>query len=264
MPGPGSFRATVQPLVRGAAMRGATVGEITRALRTEYGRAYRRSDLLADIRSYRDAAQDSAVAGYRDMRRLIARAGVAAFSLALLVPAVVHGGGQDRLIVASSLDAPAAALRLSDLAALELASLPTVEPTRLPTLEPTPGPAPVPALAPSPAPPPPSDAVVPAGVQGVIVTASWYGPGFYENRLPCWQWLQANGLPIQYLPDTWGVAHKTLPCGTMLTLSHGSSVITVPVVDRGPYVAGRELDLSPRVKAALGCTDLCPVLMHVP
>jgi hypothetical protein len=28
-------------------------------------------------------------------------------------------------------------------------------------------------------------------------------------------------------------------------------------------VAGRELDLSPRVRAALGCADLCTVLMHV-
>ena len=32
------------------------------------------------------------------------------------------------------------------------------------------------------------------------MTVSWYGPGFYENRLPCWQWLAANGLPIQLLP----------------------------------------------------------------
>ena len=39
--------------------------------------------------------------------------------------------------------------------------------------------------------------------------------------------------------------------------------VTVPVVDRGPYIAGREFDLSPRVKAALGCTDLCTVLMQI-
>jgi len=104
--------------------------------------------------------------------------------------------------------------------------------------------------------------LVPGGA-GVVVTASWYGPGFYENRLPCWQWLQANAQPIQFRADTWGVAHKTLPCGTMLVLTHGPNTITVPVVDRGPYIAGRELDLSPRVKAALGCTDLCTVLMQL-
>ena len=95
------------------------------------------------------------------------------------------------------------------------------------------------------------------------MTASWYGPGFYENRLPCWQWLQANGLPIQFMPDTWGVAHKTLPCGTMLILTHGANTITVPVVDRGPYVAGREIDMSPGIRAALGCTDICTVLMQI-
>jgi rare lipoprotein A (peptidoglycan hydrolase) len=102
-----------------------------------------------------------------------------------------------------------------------------------------------------------------ATANGSVVTASWYGPGFYGNRLPCWPWLAAQGLPIQFLPDTWGVAHKSLPCGTMVTLSHGATTVTVPVVDRGPYVAGRELDLSPRVKATLGCTDLCTVVMRI-
>jgi rare lipoprotein A (peptidoglycan hydrolase) len=104
---------------------------------------------------------------------------------------------------------------------------------------------------------------VPAAATGSVVTASWYGPGFYENRLPCWQWLAANGLPIQFLPDTWGVAHKSLPCGTQVTLTHGTNTVTVPVVDRGPYIAGREFDLSPSVKAALGCTDLCTVVMQI-
>jgi len=37
----------------------------------------------------------------------------------------------------------------------------------------------------------------------------------------------------------------------MVTLTHGTNTVTVPVVDRGPYIAGRELDLSLRVKAAL-------------
>jgi rare lipoprotein A (peptidoglycan hydrolase) len=106
-------------------------------------------------------------------------------------------------------------------------------------------------------------AAVPASASGSVVTVSWYGPGFFENRLPCWQWLAANGLPIQFLPDTWGVAHKSLPCGTMITLSHGPNTVTVPVVDRGPYIAGREFDLSPRVKAALGCSDLCTVVMQI-
>lgn len=124
---------------------------------------------------------------------------------------------------------------------------------------------PAPTTAPSPAPTPRATArpLPEAGGPAVPVTASWYGPGFYGNRLPCWTWLQASGLPVQLRADTWGVAHKTLPCGTMLRLRHGDQEVSVPVVDRGPYIAGRELDLSPRVKAALGCTELCTVLMQI-
>jgi hypothetical protein len=190
---------------------------------------------------------------YPDLRGFIARIGVAAFSVSLVLPTIVHGGASGRMIAASSIDGSAAILD-------ERISLPNVR-----EIAQVVAPAPMPAAEAEISPTPASsvNAVLPDGESGVIVTASWYGPGFYDNRLPCWQWLQANGEPIQLAPDTWGVANKTLPCGTMLTLAHGTNVVTVPVVDRGPYVAGRELDLSPRVRAALGCADLCTVLMHV-
>jgi rare lipoprotein A len=67
--------------------------------------------------------------------------------------------------------------------------------------------------------------------------ASWYGPGLYGGKLACGGTLTASTL---------GVAHKTLPCGTRVTLrnpKNGKS-ITVKVIDRGPYVAGRMWDLS--------------------
>ena len=268
MSGSESFRATVQPLVRSAAMRGASAAEITAELRLLHGHAYRRSELLADIRSYRDPssavaptsnALASAISTYRDLRVFIARIGVAAFSVSLFLPAVVHGGASDHVMLASSVDEPVAlvAERMAIPNAREMPRLVIASPTPEPTVAPTLAPTPVPTPA------PPVDAPMPNGLSGVVLTASWYGPGFYDNRLPCWQWLQANRLPIQFEADTWGVAHKTLPCGTMLTLSHGSNIVTVPVVDRGPYVAGRELDLSLRVKTALGCTDLCTVVMHI-
>ena len=41
-----------------------------------------------------------------------------------------------------------------------------------------------------------------------------------------------------------GVAHKTAPCGTLITFAYGGRSITVPVIDRGPYIAGREWDLT--------------------
>ena len=45
-------------------------------------------------------------------------------------------------------------------------------------------------------------------------------------------------------PETVGVANKTLPCGTMVTLEYNGAVITVPVVDRGPFVKGVEFDIT--------------------
>ena len=65
--------------------------------------------------------------------------------------------------------------------------------------------------------------------------ASWYGPGLYGNRLGCGGTLTAGRL---------GVAHKSLPCGAKDTLRHGGRVVRVPVIDRGPYVGGREFDLT--------------------
>lgn len=73
--------------------------------------------------------------------------------------------------------------------------------------------------------------------------ASWYGPGFYGGRLACGGTLT---------PGTLGVASKTLPCGTKVTLKYHGRMVRVPVVDRGPYVPGREYDLTAATKAALG------------
>ncbi len=73
--------------------------------------------------------------------------------------------------------------------------------------------------------------------------ASYYGPGFYGGRTACGGTLE---------PGTFGVANKTLPCGTRVTLRYGSRQVTVPVIDRGPYVAGRDYDLTEATKNRLG------------
>ena len=65
--------------------------------------------------------------------------------------------------------------------------------------------------------------------------ASYYGPGLYGGGMACGGTL---------MPGTLGVAHKTLPCGTEVTLRYHGHTVTVPVVDRGPYVAGRDFDLT--------------------
>jgi rare lipoprotein A len=53
-------------------------------------------------------------------------------------------------------------------------------------------------------------------------------------------------------PDTEGVAHPTLPCGVRLFITfHGKTVLT-QVVDRGPYVPGRQFDLTDALARRLG------------
>ena len=56
--------------------------------------------------------------------------------------------------------------------------------------------------------------------------ATWYGPGFYGNRTACGKTLTT---------ETLGVAHRSLPCGTKVSLLYRGRTITVSVIDRGPY-----------------------------
>jgi rare lipoprotein A len=53
---------------------------------------------------------------------------------------------------------------------------------------------------------------------------------------------------------TFGVANKTLPCGTpvRVCLNKKGPCIDVKVVDRGPYVAGRSFDLTEATARAIG------------
>jgi rare lipoprotein A (RlpA)-like double-psi beta-barrel protein len=77
-----------------------------------------------------------------------------------------------------------------------------------------------------------------------VAYVSWYGPGFYGKRTAC---------GLAYTRDIVGVAHRTLPCGTRVTFRNGGRVVTTTVIDRGPYVAGRNWDLS---------AGLCTALAH--
>lgn len=66
---------------------------------------------------------------------------------------------------------------------------------------------------------------------------SWYGPGFHGKRT-------ASGEVYNMNADT--CAHKSMPFGTRLKIvnpENGRSVV-VTVNDRGPFVRGRDIDLS--------------------
>lgn len=60
----------------------------------------------------------------------------------------------------------------------------------------------------------------------------------------------ASGIP--FAADGLVAAHRTLPLGTLLRLRRGDREVVVRVVDRGPYVASRDLEVSVAAAAALG------------
>lgn len=82
--------------------------------------------------------------------------------------------------------------------------------------------------------------------------ASYYGPGLYGNGVACGGTLQ---------PGTIGVAHKTLPCGTRLTIRYHGRQVHTKVIDRGPYVAGREFDLTEALRDKLGFGGVGTILV---
>ena len=71
----------------------------------------------------------------------------------------------------------------------------------------------------------------------------------------------ANGERVGHLT----AAHRTLPFGTMVRVTHrktGRSVV-VRINDRGPFVRGRVIDVSPGAARALGFSGLAPVTLGV-
>ncbi len=81
----------------------------------------------------------------------------------------------------------------------------------------------------------------------LTATVSCYGPGLYGNKTACGQILRA---------DTIGVAHKTKACGTSLQFrATNGTYVTAKVIDRGPFVAGREFDLTEGLVKKLGYTS---------
>jgi rare lipoprotein A (peptidoglycan hydrolase) len=76
--------------------------------------------------------------------------------------------------------------------------------------------------------------------------ATWFGPGFYGQKTACGQTLT---------PTVIGVAHRTLPCGTLVKVAYGGRTLTLPVVDRGPYSHIADWDLTAGAAQALNITE---------
>jgi rare lipoprotein A len=65
-------------------------------------------------------------------------------------------------------------------------------------------------------------------------------------------WFTDGGATACGFHAYYGVANKSLPCGTKVTFRYGGRSVTATVEDRGPYVGGREWDLNQNTAAALG------------
>jgi rare lipoprotein A len=78
---------------------------------------------------------------------------------------------------------------------------------------------------------------VPSYPSTQVVTASWYGADYHGKAM-------ANGDFFNMYAPT--IAHKDLPLGTRVELENRETGVKIKAVvtDRGPFIAGRDVDLS--------------------
>lgn len=79
-----------------------------------------------------------------------------------------------------------------------------------------------------------------------LLVASWYGPRHAGN-------VTASGEIFN--PDLLTAAHRTLPFGTRIRLSVAGRSCIVTITDRGPFIDGRDLDVSQAAAEALGMIE---------
>jgi rare lipoprotein A len=75
--------------------------------------------------------------------------------------------------------------------------------------------------------------------------ATFFGPGLFGNRTACGQRLSRS---------LRGIAHRSLPCGSIVELVYKGRVLRAPVVDRGPFARGIRYDLTQATARDLGFT----------
>jgi rare lipoprotein A len=103
----------------------------------------------------------------------------------------------------------------------------------------------------------PLAAVAQAGMDGIASVYGFPGDKYAGGSRT------ANGETFN--PGHLTAAHRTLPFGTMVRVTHkktGRSVL-VRINDRGPFIRGRVIDLSPKAAAAIGFSGLAPVSLAV-
>jgi len=84
--------------------------------------------------------------------------------------------------------------------------------------------------------------------------ASWYGPGFHNNRTASGKIFDENGFTA---------ASRTLPLNSWVTVTYNGRSVPVEITDRGPYIKGRIIDLSKRVATELGMKEVGVALVTI-
>lgn len=96
---------------------------------------------------------------------------------------------------------------------------------------------------------------------GVLLNPTQLPPGVWNVSIASVFTAYGHGVAcggILRVPEL-GVANKTLPCGTEVTFRYGNRAVRVPVIDRGPYIPGREWDLTGATAEALHFPGLGPI-----
>jgi rare lipoprotein A len=76
-----------------------------------------------------------------------------------------------------------------------------------------------------------------------VALAGSSGPAAFGRRTAC------GGL---IGPETVGVSHPTLPCGARVFITYHGQTVLAQVIDRGPFVPGRQFDLTDALARRLG------------
>ena len=86
-----------------------------------------------------------------------------------------------------------------------------------------------------------------------VNTGAWSRAGvlnaYHESYA---SWYEDGGATACGFHAHYGVAHRTLPCGTKVAIRYGGRSVMATVDDRGPFVGGRDWDLNGAVAGALG------------
>ena len=89
--------------------------------------------------------------------------------------------------------------------------------------------------------------------------ASWYDcnqPGECSKKR-----ITANG--EKFNPNALTAAHRTLPFGTKVRVTYKGKSVIVRINDRGPFIKGRQIDLSRAAARKIGCHGVCKVTIQV-